>query len=236
MCQTAMLLVLTWPLCRWLSVNGYSMAKIVMTFSLTCEGGLWDVQHLPAAPWPSHQRWCCSSTKVAKQPLCPQVLTLTKGGSDESKFRWKSQHVEAFAAGKRCVHYTGVLLWSFEIKYWLNRNTYLFLQCGQCRLYSCDLWGIFFWENIPIEICIMPILRANSSKFVWSYQSSVSFDSSGQFEQLRLIWGGRIKLYALRRFRGRHGLVSEVYAVYAPYAPLGATTSFAELCPNQMWW
>jgi len=24
--------------------------------------------------------------------------------------RWKSQHVEAFAAGKRCVHYTGVLL------------------------------------------------------------------------------------------------------------------------------
>ena len=24
--------------------------------------------------------------------------------------RWKSQHVEAFAAGKRCLHYTGVLL------------------------------------------------------------------------------------------------------------------------------
>ena len=130
---------------RHRSMYKFQLHTWMIIFPITSEGGFWDVQHLPAAPWPSHQRWCSSSTEVAKQPLCSQVLTLTKGGSEESNFfaRWKSQHVEAFAAGKRCVHYTGVLLWSFEIKYWLNCNTYLFLQCVQCRLYTCDLWGIF---------------------------------------------------------------------------------------------
>ena len=69
---------------RYRSMYKFQLHTWMIIFPITSEGGFWDVQHLPAAPWPSHQRWCCSSTEVAKQPLCSQVITLTKGGSDES--------------------------------------------------------------------------------------------------------------------------------------------------------
>ena len=71
-----------------------------------CPGCCSDPQHVQDAGGPPAKP--SQAAQAPQQPVCKKVRASFRTFTKNNCVRWKSQHVEAFSAGKRCVHYTGM--------------------------------------------------------------------------------------------------------------------------------